>query len=81
MSFKSNDIIFLLGAGCSSDATIPIANKMIEDIENKLLVKDKDWIEYKDLYNYIKSSILYADGIFGNFINYLLTSENLYLIQ
>ncbi len=69
MSFKTNDVIFLIGAGCSFDATIPTANKMVEDIENTLLPSDKQWQNYRDLYYYIKSSILYADGIFGNFIN------------
>lgn len=67
MSFKSNDIIFLLGAGCSNDAGIPIANEMIKDIENNLI--NREWGEFKDLYNYVKSSILYAEGIFGSFNN------------
>ena len=69
MSFKTNDIMFLLGAGCSFDAKIPVANKMIEDIEKELLPKDTDWKKFKDLYNYVKSSIIYAEGIFGKFNN------------
>ena len=70
MDFKSNEIIFLLGAGCSYDATIPTANKMIEDIEIKLLKENEKWNGFERLYNFIKSSILFGDGIFGNFDNF-----------
>lgn len=69
MSFKTNDVVFLIGAGCSYNASIPTANKMVEDIENALLPKDKKWQDFRELYCYIKSSILYGDGIFGNFNN------------
>lgn len=69
MSFKTNDIIFLIGAGCSYNASIPTANKMVEDIEKTLLPTDKKWKEFRELYCYIKSAILYGDGIFGNFNN------------
>lgn len=69
MSIKENDIIFLLGAGCSYDAGIPIAIKMVENIETDLLISNDNWKQYTDLYNYVKSAILYADGIFGNFSN------------
>ena len=42
MSTRSNDIMFLLGAGASADAGIPISAKMINKIEN-LLKKDPEW--------------------------------------
>jgi hypothetical protein len=69
MSFKETDIIFLLGAGCSYEVGIPVAIKMVENIESDLLKNDKKWKGHENLYNYIKSAILYADGIFGNFNN------------
>lgn len=66
MEIKGEDIVFLLGAGASVEAGIPISNKMIEEIE--ILIKtDKDWIVYKDLYFYLRSSIHYSDGIMGKF--------------
>ncbi len=69
MNFKTNDMIFLVGAGCSGDAGIPTANDMVRDIESSLLVENPEWAKYRDLYNYIKSAILYAEGIFGDFNN------------
>ncbi|AMQ22085.1 hypothetical protein HNQ34_003065 [Anoxybacillus tepidamans] len=69
MSIKENDVVFLLGAGCSFDAGIPTVNKMVEDIENSLLKNKDEWKGLQDLYFYIKSAILYADGIFGKFHN------------
>lgn len=67
MSINADEIIFLIGAGCSCDAGIPTANDMVKKIEDDLIVNDEDWKELKQLYYYIKSAILYADGIFGNF--------------
>lgn len=66
LSIRSSDIVFLLGAGCSYEADIPITSQMIELIETDCLAK-KNWSKYKDLYYYIKSSILYADGLHGLF--------------
>jgi hypothetical protein len=68
MEIKENNIIFLLGAGCSKEADIPISNEMVIRVENKL-IDESDWKPYIDLYNYLKSSINYSDGIFGNFEN------------
>jgi hypothetical protein len=68
MEIKENNIIFLLGAGCSKEADIPISNEMVSRIEKKLL-EETDWKSYKDLYNYLRSSIDYSEGIFGNFGN------------
>jgi hypothetical protein len=67
MSIKADEIVFLIGAGCSCDADILTANDMIKKIEDDLIVNEEDWKELKQLYYYIKSAILYADGIFGNF--------------
>lgn len=66
MEIKGENIIFLLGAGASADAGIPISNKMVGKIEY-LLENDADWKPYQDLYFYLKSSINYSDGIFGHF--------------
>ena len=42
--FRNNDIIFLLGAGCSVDAGIPNTTEMIADIENKINGKEeREW--------------------------------------
>ena len=64
---KNNEVIFLVGAGSSYDAKIPTTTRMITEIEDDLL-KSK-WNDLKDLYFYIKSAILYGEGIFGNFNN------------
>lgn len=66
MSIKGEHIVFLLGAGASFDASIPISNKMVEKIENLILEKD-EWQPFKELYYYLKSSIQYSEGIFGKF--------------
>lgn len=66
MEIKGEHILFLLGAGASIDAGIPISNKMVDNIE-ELIKTHEDWIPYKDLYFYLKSSINYSDGILGKF--------------
>ena len=45
MEIKENNIIFLLGAGCSKEADIPISNEMVSRIEKKLL-DEADWKSY-----------------------------------
>lgn len=61
-----NNVMFLIGAGCSAPAGIKMANQMVEDIEE--FVKDKkNWEKFSKLYYYLKSAILYSDGISGNF--------------
>ena len=64
MNFRENEIIFLLGAGASANAEIPVSSQMIKKVEELIQTDDK-WSEYKDLYNLVKSGILYADGIQG----------------
>ena len=66
MEIKENNIVFLLGAGCSFEAGIPISNKMVERVEEKIKT---EWQSHKDLYYYLKSSIQYSEGIFGRFGN------------
>lgn len=66
MEIKENNVLFFIGAGCSKDAGIPISNEMVKDVE-KDIDTDKEFKNYKDLYNYLKSSINYSEGIFGKF--------------
>lgn len=66
MVFRSDEIIILLGAGASVDAGIPDSNEMVQEIE-RLVANDSTWNCFKDLYNYIRSSIFYADGLNGIF--------------
>ena len=66
MEIKGEHILFLLGAGASVEAGIPISNQMVKRIE-ELIISHNDWKPYKDLYYYLKSSINYSDGILGKF--------------
>jgi hypothetical protein len=68
MEIRENNIIFLLGAGCSKSAGIPISDEMVREVE-KSLKDDSEWKKYTTLYNYLRSSIEYSEGIFGNFGN------------
>ncbi|MBI4790356.1 MAG: SIR2 family protein [Chloroflexi bacterium] len=70
--FKRDEILILLGAGASSDAGIPHSAKMIQEVES-LIKEARDWACFKDLYNYVRSSIYHSEGIrgrFGNDVNY-----------
>lgn len=51
--FKDNELVILLGAGASCDATILNSAQMINRIETKL--KENNWRKYSELYYYIKS--------------------------
>jgi hypothetical protein len=66
MAIRENSIIFLLGAGASVDAGIMHAKAMTEDIERKIK-SEKEFMKFEDLYNYLKSSIIYQRGLEGNF--------------
>ena len=63
---QSDSFIFLLGAGASFDAKIPVSAHMINRVED-LIINDKNWQPYKDLYYCIKSGIINGAGITGNF--------------
>lgn len=64
--FRENEVIILIGAGCSRDAGIFTSKEMVHDLE-KLLKNDGEWRKYEFLYNCVKSSILYSDGIIGKY--------------
>ncbi len=73
--FNQNKIIVLLGAGASCDAGILNSFQIIREIENKL---DKEWLEFKDLYNYIQSSHVHLERIKGVALNDIIFNiENL----
>jgi hypothetical protein len=66
VTFKKDEVLVLLGAGASVDAGIPHSAEMVRQIEAAL---EKDWKDYKELYNYVRSAIFYANGIRGTYAN------------
>ncbi len=76
MSIREDSVVFLLGAGASVDAGIIHAKEMTDDIENKVK-NHQDFIIFNDLYNYLKSSIVYQRGLEGNFSDHNATIEDL----
>lgn len=62
MASRSKDIIFLLGAGASAEAGIPVSGEMINHVEN-LLKTDAE----RGLYNHVKSAIHFSAGLKGQF--------------
>ena len=65
--FRKNEIIFVLGAGASVDAGIPDSDHMVREIERLVSSEDDSWREFRALYHYIRSSILFGDGVAGTF--------------
>ncbi|MDR2091164.1 MAG: SIR2 family protein [Clostridiales bacterium] len=65
MSVGEKSVIFLLGAGCSCDAAVPVSKVMVEKLE-ALLKKDKDY-DYNDklysLYKYIRCTMEYGNKL------------------
>jgi len=64
-NFREDDILILIGAGCSKEAGIPTSIDMVKEIEEK--ISKEEWKDYKELYHFLKSSILYADGLQGKY--------------
>ncbi|UZR97137.1 SIR2 family protein [Chondrinema litorale] len=64
-------LFFLLGAGASLEAKIPTSNEMVKKIEDCFTTgKKKDvkkWKDVEGLFNFLKSCIIYSEGIFGQF--------------
>ncbi len=77
---KENNILFLLGAGCSKEAGIPLSNEMVEEIENYIESLDP-WKSFKELYFYLRSSIQYSEGIFGKFNEPMNVEKLLHIIS
>ena len=63
--FREDEIIILVGAGCSAEAGIPTTKHMIDKLET--LLNCSEWEKYSKFYNFIKSASQYADGIKGKF--------------
>lgn len=76
MSLREDSLLFLLGAGASVDAGIMHAKSMTLDIEKKIR-EDDDFKDFFDLYNYLKSSIVYQRGLEGSFEDQGATIEEL----
>ena len=76
MSLREDSLLFLLGAGASVDAGIKHAKDMTLDIEEKIQ-SDLAFKEFNDLYNYLKSSIIYQRGLEGAFDDQTATIEEL----
>jgi hypothetical protein len=62
MMSRSRDIIFLLGAGASAEAGIPVSGQMIHLVEKSLNTHAE-----RDLYNHVKSAIHFSSGLKGRF--------------
>src|SRR5579872_6507150 len=66
MTTGSKDIIFLLGAGASAQAGIPVSSEMIGRVEENLRTQ-ADWNRFLPLYNHVKSAIYFSAGLRGQF--------------
>lgn len=64
MNFKEDEMIFVLGAGISADAGIPVSSKMIEEVEI-MIRENNEWSFFRDLYYLIKSGVSYSYGLKG----------------
>lgn len=61
MSVGEKSVIFLLGAGCSFDANVPISSVMIDKLETVLAVSYRD--DLLPLYQYVKHTMDYGNKI------------------
>src|ERR1700733_6513109 len=64
MPSRSKDIIFLLGAGASAEAGIPVSGEMINLVEKSLKPGPE-----QGLYHHVKSAIYFSAGLKGRFGN------------
>lgn len=62
MTSRSKDIIFLLGAGASAEAGIPVSAEMIDLVEKSLKPGPE-----QGLYHHVKSAIHFSAGLKGRF--------------
>ena len=76
MSLREDSLLFLLGAGASVDAGIKHAKDMTLDIERKI-GSQKEFKTFYELYNYLKSSIIFQRGLEGAFDDQTATIEEL----
>jgi hypothetical protein len=64
MIIDERSVIFLLGAGCSCDADVPMSSNMLSKIES-LIESDHNWKKYHSLYYYVKHTIEYGIKLNG----------------
>lgn len=62
----NNDVIILLGAGCSFKAGIPTSDKMLIEMHD-LLERDSSWKKFHALYCCLRGLILHSDAMLGRF--------------
>ena len=62
--FKRDELVLLLGAGASVEAGVPHSKGMVEKLES-LIGSESEWGRFGPLYHYVKSAVLFADGIKG----------------
>lgn len=63
---RNNDVIVLLGAGCSFKAGIPTSDRMLMELHD-LLKQENNWKEFHPLYCCLRGLILHADAMQGKF--------------
>ena len=66
-AFKKDEIVLLLGAGASVEAGIPDSREMIRRIEGLVRRRKSVWTEFREIYNFLKSSIYFIEGLAGRF--------------
>ena len=79
MGFRDDSLLFILGAGASVDAGIKHAMAMTLDIEDKIRSNSK-FKKFIELYNYLKSSIIYQRGLGGDFSAQIIAIEELLVV-
>jgi hypothetical protein len=61
---REGELVILLGAGTSVDAGIPASGQMITKLET-LLDTDHNWKPYRQLYQFVKASLISAEVMKG----------------
>lgn len=64
--FRNDDVIILLGAGCSRKAEIPTSDMMLMKVYG-FLEPGKEWHKYHALYCCLRGLILHSDAMQGKF--------------
>lgn len=72
MSVGEKSVVFLLGAGCSYDANIPISKNMIDRLEK--LLSDTYSDDLLPLYKYVKCTMEYGCNLVGQDQNFNIES-------
>ena len=64
MSVGEKAVVFLLGAGCSYDADVPVSSGMISRLENLLLTEHSE--DLFPLYRFVRYTMEYGNKLVGN---------------